>query len=273
MRFYRLFCFIVFLGPFKILLFALCFFFFFFVISILPLFRPFFKTARAFKTWANSVVRPIIRVALLSLGIIKITVNGTIHPYARTFVCNHLALIETVVLLHEIPLSYLAADYLAKHPFIQMTSHVFDFVFVNRSRNGGISQHLIDIANDPSLLPVMVFPEGKVSNGDAVIGFRSGAFLSETLVQPLAVRFRMWLTPKSMSTVSWNEDNFKKYVYQLFAIPFMTVELTALEPIVWKGSEKNAQERAADSQLQIANYLGVVACSRTNKDLFHPHTD
>jgi lysophosphatidylcholine acyltransferase/lyso-PAF acetyltransferase len=179
-----------------------------------------------------------------------------------------LSLLETILLLGEFPISYLAADYLAKNPFIKLLANVFYFVFVNRSEGGAVSKQLQNIANDPSVLPVVIFPEGKVTNGDALVGFRSGAYISPTLVQPVAVRFRMWLTPKSMATVAWNECNFKYYLYQLMSIPFLTVDLDVLPPITWKGSDKTPQERACESELQIANHLGVIACSRTNKDLF-----
>jgi hypothetical protein len=54
----------------------------------------------------------------------------------------------------------------------------------------------------------------------------------------------------------------------MLAIPFMTVDLTVLPPISWKGSGKTPQERAAESELQIANHLGTLASSRTNKELF-----
>ena len=273
MRFFRAFCFLFFLGPLKILLTIFSLFVFFVVVSILPIFRRFFKTSRQFKNWAFHVVRPLFRLCLLGTGIVKINVRGEIHPDARTIVANHMTILDAVLLLYQFPVSYLAAAYLSKYKFIVNYSKVFDLVFVDRTKRQNISQHLIDIANDPMLLPVMVFPEGKVTNGDALVGFRSGAYISETLVQPLAIRYRMWLTPKTMSTVSWNEEPFLTgYIYQFFAIPWITVDIDVLEPIKWKGSDKTAQERAFESELQIANALGCLACSRTNKDLFKEGT-
>ena len=268
MRIYRFFCFIVFLGPLKILMTTILMFVFYLLVGVLPLLRRFFRTSREFKTWCFHLVRPMIRMCLFSLGIVKINVTGSVHPDARTIVSNHLTVFDAILLFHQIPVSYLAAAYLAKYKWIINYSKVFDLVFVDRVKRQNISRHLIEIANDPMLLPVMVFPEGKVTNGEALVGFRSGAYISETLVQPIAIRYRMWLTPKTMSTVSWNEDPLSAYLYQFFAIPFMTVDITVLEPIVWKGTDKSAQERAFESELQIANFLGTLACSRTNKDLF-----
>ncbi|OHS95906.1 Acyltransferase family protein [Tritrichomonas foetus] len=267
MKIYRLFCFILFLGPLKMVLCAFFFFVFFVTVSILPIFRRFFKTTRDFKTWAFFVCRPIVRLALFFFGIVKINIRGQIHEYSRTIVSNHLSLVEALLLLEQFPVAYLAASYLSKISFVARTAQVFDIVFVDRAKRSNITQQLIDIANDPMLLPVVVFPEGKVTNGDALVGFRSGAYISETMVQPLAIRYRMWLTPKTMATVAWNENNFKFYLYQFFSIPFMTVDIDCLEPLTWKGTTKSPQERAVESELQIANALGVLACSRTNKDI------
>lgn len=268
MKIYRFICFIIFLGPIKIILCILFFFIFYIVLLILPIFRRFFKTNRDFKTWAFYVCRPIVRMVLFFIGIVHISIKGQIHEYARTIVSNHLSLIETFLLLDQFPVAYLAAAYLKAYKLIIATSKVFDVVFVDRAKNQNISQQLVDIANDPMLLPVVVFPEGKVTNGEALVGFRSGAYISETMVQPVAIRYRMWFTPKSMSTVAWNENCFKYYLYQLFAIPFMTVEINCLEPISWKGKNKTPQEKAVESELQIANALGTLAGSRTNKDYF-----
>lgn len=268
MKFYRFSCFLLFLGPIKIFLTILIWILIYALILILPLFKRFFKTPRSFKAWACQITRPFSRLALLFLGITKINLHGNIHPDARTIVSNHLSLIETLLFLNQFPVSYLAASYLEKVPFIRNASEIFDFLFVDRSRRQNITQHLIDITNDPSVLPVVVFPEGKVTNGDALVGFRSGAYVSETLVQPIAIRYKLWFTPRTMSTISWNEDVLLIYLYQLYCIPFITVDIDCLEPISWKGTNKTPKERARESEIQIANHLGTLACSKTNKELF-----
>lgn len=269
LRILRFVLFCVFLGPLKIFFTVFFFTLYYIVVSFLPLFRKYFKTTRDFKNWAFIVCRPIVRAALFCTGVVKVNIFGEIHQDARTYVSNHLSLVESIILLNQFPLCYVAASYLAANSFSQRHSRVFDVVFVDRSKHQNISQQLCDIANDPMLLPVVVFPEGKVTNGEALVGFRSGAYISETLVQAIAIRYRMWLTPKNMATVSWNENNFKLYIYQLFSIPFMTVDLHVLPPINWKGQEKTPKEKAMESELQIANCLGTLANSLTNKDLFH----
>jgi 1-acyl-sn-glycerol-3-phosphate acyltransferase len=100
-----------------------------------------------------------MRLGMFGLGIARLNVHGSIHPDARTIICNHLSLIETVILLQQFPVSYLAADWLSRRLIIQQAAHVFDFYFVNRAKHQGGVGHLVEIANDPSRMPVVVFPE------------------------------------------------------------------------------------------------------------------
>jgi hypothetical protein len=71
-----------------------------------------------------------------------------------------------------------------------------------------------------------------------------------------------------MATIAWNEWWFKLYVFQLYSIPFITIDIDVLPPISWKGMSKSAQDKAVESQLQIANHLGMLATCRTNRDYF-----
>jgi 1-acyl-sn-glycerol-3-phosphate acyltransferase len=142
MRILRFFLFIVFLGPLKALLVAICFLLFFIAVLIIPYFRFLSPNARHFKIWAFQTVRPIIRLGLFGLGIIRINVNRPIDPEARTIVCNHLSLVETIIILQQFPVSYLAADWLARRLLIKQAAKVFDFYFVNRAKKQHGVEHL-----------------------------------------------------------------------------------------------------------------------------------
>ena len=264
--------FIVFLGPLKIIMIVLGFLGIYIGLNIVVLFSGFFKTPRAFKSWANSVLRPIVRLTIFSMGIVHINFRGRLHRDVRTIVCNHLSLVETVILIYEFPISYLAAAYLKSNRMIQAVARVFEFIFVDRSsKSQHVSEQIKNIQNDPSLLPVLIFPEGKVTNGHACIGFRTGAFVSDTPIQPVALRFRHWLAPKWMSTISWTMDPFPLYCYQLLSTPFLTMDVDVLDPYFPKGDNKSPAERASEIQLRICNFLGIPAYSKTNKEFFAKH--
>lgn len=266
---YRFLCFIVFLGPLKIVVTFIAFGMFYAACGIVPYFKSRFQNNRQYKKWAQKVIKPFVRLGLLSFGIVKINASGVLHEDSRTIIANHLSLIETLAILYQFPVAYLAAENLSKHTIIKRTKEVFEFIFVDRSNeNAHISQQLVNIANDPSLLPVLIFPEGKVTNGDALVGFRSGAFVADTPVQAVTIRFRQYLMPKEIAQVSWNEDNWWIYCYQVYCIPFMTLDMNVLEPLNYKGREISPQEKAVEAELQIANALHTKPYTMTNKVLF-----
>jgi 1-acyl-sn-glycerol-3-phosphate acyltransferase len=155
-------------------------------------------------------------------------------------------------------------------PFAQRLIKVWDGAFVDRSSGSDhMSNQILDWQRDPSRLPIAIFPEGKVTTGEGLLGFRSGAFLGDEPVQAVGIRYKMWFTPKGMSTPAWLENQIGDYFWQLWGIPFITVEVTVLEPLDLKGL--TPKEKAGTVELQLANYFGCRAIKKTNKSLFrHP---
>lgn len=138
------------------------------------------------------------------------------------------------------------------------TAEVLEMIFVDRSKSEGVSQHLIKEQEDDRNLPVCVFPEGKITNGECVMGFRTGSFICRRQLQGVTIRYNQWLIPKEMATVCWCEENLLLYLYQLFSIPFLTLEINFLPPLPFPETMTPA-ERAAKVQLQLANSLGCRA--------------
>ncbi|KAK8835581.1 Lysophosphatidylcholine acyltransferase 2 [Tritrichomonas musculus] len=263
-RIYRLFCFIFFLGPIKIIMTILSFFILFASFYILPLFHSHFKDEREFKEWACRMTHPIVRMFLFSLGVVHVKINGKYEKDTRTFVSNHLTGADAATLFHIIPCQFLANAGIKNNAFCHQACKVFDQIYVDRSKKQGATELIIEAQNDNERLPLAIFPEGRVTNGSCMLGFRSGAFVSNTPVQPVAIRYRHWLMPESMATISWVEWSFPLYVYQLFSVPFYTLEVTFLPQIVYDDST-TPQQRAFEAELKIANYLGCPALHKTNK--------
>lgn len=265
----RFIYFFLFLGPIRIVCTLLGLLSFYILVSVLPIFEKYWKRKRDFKNWAFKVCYPTVRITLLSMGIIRMKLKGKLDQDTRTLVSNHLTLFDCVAILSQFPICFLGMISLKKISFIQHTARIFDIIFVDRTTSDGhISPSIQDIQNDPSQLPLVIFSEGKISNGDCILGLRTGAFISDTPIQPLTIRYKMWLTPKELGSVSWVEEDPVKYIYQLFSIPFITCEITLLDPISFKGSNKTVEERAEVVQLMMANNLGCRAIDRTNKYIF-----
>ena len=189
------------------------------------MFKNFFKTPRDYKIWAQKILYPIARLGLFFTGVMRIHKKGDIKSDTRTIVINHLTMFDIVVIISLFDSSYLAMAGLKNLFFMRWANEIFNMVYVDRSKgNQGTTELICNLQNDFSRVPIVIFPEGKVTNGDALVGFRSGAYISETMVQPVAIRYRMWFTPRSMSTVAWNEDNFKYYLYQFFLILILSIQ-------------------------------------------------
>lgn len=263
-RAYRLFCFIFFLGPLKIIFTILSFFLLFGEFYVIPLFHRYFKDELEYKEWAVKMTHPFVRLFLFSLGVVHVKVNGKLEKTTRTVVSNHLSGVDAASLFHLIPCQFLANAGIKNNAFCHQACQIFDQIYVDRSKKQGATELIMEAQNDLERLPVAIFPEGRVTNGSCMIGFRSGAFVSNTPVQPVAIRYRHWLMPESMATISWVEWNFPLYIYQLFSVPFYTLEVTFMPQMTFDDST-TPQERAFKAELEIANYLGCPALHKTNK--------
>ena len=260
--------FIIFLGPIRFIFTFIALGIFFIFVTVLPKFEFLFKNKRLLKEWAFKMIRPVIRLCMYCYGVVKVNIKGKLEPDTRIVVCNHLTMYDIISVLYCFPLSFVAKDSLRTNKFIQNTVKIFDAVFVDRSKQGGVTEQIVNVASDPSYLPLLIYPEGKITNGEAILGFRSGAFVPEVPVQAVAIRYRMWLTPKGMATVSWLHDSVWEYFYQFYSIPFMTFEAEILPQYYEKTSNLKPAEKAAKVQIQMANALGTLAISQTNKEIF-----
>ena len=263
----RFVSYIVFLGPIRCFLAIFFLFVYFLLTCIVPHFKKFFKSEKEFKIKAHKFMRPVIRTVLFFSGIAWINKKGKIDPEARVFVCNHITMIDIVNVLYWIPYSIVANSGLKGNIFIEKTADVFDVVFVDRSTHQNATQQITNAAEDPLRLPIVVFPEGKISNGDALLDFRTGAFVSGQPVQPITLRYRPWFHLKDAMTPSWLHDTMLEYMYQLWSVPFMTLDVHFL-PTIHKKGESTPKERAIQAQLEMANDLGTKAINRSNKEIF-----
>ena len=268
-RIYRFLCFVVFLAPVKFLFTALSLGIYFVVVTILGWILPFIpdKHKLAYRRLGASICWYPLRLTLLGLGIVWFRKSGKVDPDTRTFISNHLAFFDITMHILTVPIGVLGMSSLKSSIFVRHTAKMFDVCFVDRSKEGGgVTQQIIDWQRNKDRLPIVIFSEGKVTNGEGLLGFRTGGFLSDEKVQAMCVRYKMLFTPKGMATPAWLENDFRMYLYQLFSIPAMIVEVTVLPPLDLSG--KDPHERAKMVQLQMANYFGCRAYATTNKVVF-----
>jgi 1-acyl-sn-glycerol-3-phosphate acyltransferase len=228
--------------------------------------KHFFPKSKLFKTLAFYILTPISRIAFFFLQFAHVKINGKILPTTRTLIANHLTFFDATLAFSYFRASFLIMAGAKNSFFMQALSNLIDFIFVDRSKKEGITTQMIEIQQNKDLQPLIVFPEGKITNGNALIGFRTGAFISDTPIQAICIRYKSWFSNKEWASPSWLDDGIFDYVYQLLSIPFCTVEFNILPPLNIEG--KSPAERAVAYQLQMANFLGIPAYSKTNKAIF-----
>lgn len=267
-RIYRFILFFLFLAPIRFLICLVGLIVYFVIVTILGSLLKYIpeKHHRAYREFGAKICRIPIRLVLLGLGIIWINNSGEIDPETRTFISNHLAFFDILLHITRVPIGCIAMAGLKNNIFVKNTARMFDICFVDRSVSAGVANQLVAWQKDKSRLPVVVFSEGKVTNGEALLGFRTGGFVSDEKVQAMCIRYKMLFTPKGMATPAWLEWNFPLYVYQLFSIPLMIVDIDVLPVLDLAG--KDVKERAKMVQLQMANHFGCLAIEATNKKIF-----
>jgi hypothetical protein len=66
----------------------------------------------------------------------------------------------------------------------------------------GLSQVLLESANDPNKPAIVIPRDGRSTSGDYMFRFHLGAFLSDLPVQLVTVRYKIWSTTRSLHHIS-----------------------------------------------------------------------
>ncbi|KAK8842473.1 Lysophosphatidylcholine acyltransferase 2 [Tritrichomonas musculus] len=267
----RVILFIVTLGPIRMLISLLCIVALYVTMIILNrFFKHHFKSMNDYKRFSQKALYPIVRLLLFSIGIIHIKRKGEIKSTTRTIIINHLTLFDIMVAVTMFDSSYLAMASLKHIGFMKEANDIFNMVFVDRSKPGqGTTETIRKIQGDPSTVPIVIFPEGKVTNGDILLGFRTGGFISDTPLQAITLRYNHWFCPKGLSTIAWVHPSDLFYIWQVYTIPFMTLEINILPQVCFE--DKTPEDKAREVELMMANSLGCLAVKQTNKEYFKEH--
>jgi len=212
------------------------------------------------------------RVLAFGFGHIYIHVSGEIDPDARIIISNHTAYVDPYIIMCIRYVTCCMKKELSQVKLLQYIFQNVDPVFVDRSVPSGGSKKIIEHANDPNLFPVLIYPEGTITNGDILLDFHHSAFLTEHKVQPMTVRYWMPMVPKHWNTYAWTTQPFHLYLWMMFSMPptFLNVHIL---PSITKAVEGKGDSTifAKQAQLIIANDLKVRACTRNSNEIFRKH--
>lgn len=269
-RLYQFLCFILFLGPIRALIgltiFAISMLL---IILIRILIRVFHSSVNSGKRFCISIANFGFRFLLLAFGIVHIKVNGHFDKETRVIVSNHTAYVDPMIISCVHPLTVVMKAEISKNHFIKLLMEIVDPVYVDRSSHTGASQQIIEHANNFERNPVLIFPEATLNNGDHMLRFHRGAFLTKQKVQPFCLRYWQPFVPHGWNQYAWTENSLPLYLFEVAAMPFTFVSVDILDPISLDAQGNGDVETFTNyAQILMANHLGVKAVNRSSDEIF-----
>jgi hypothetical protein len=156
-------------------------------------------------------------VLLLSVGLVGIAFSGQIDPHAGFIVPNHVCFFDGFLFL-GLAFRPLGKRELLRTPYLTDTCEMCDGIAVNQTRSSGLSQVLLESANDPNKSAIAVLPEDASTSGDYMFRFHIGALFSDLPVQFVTISYKIWGTTHSLHHTS---SRYVKPVWSSWASGFV----------------------------------------------------
>jgi hypothetical protein len=203
---------------------------------------------------------------LFLLGVMKINYRGSPDRTAKFLVSNHLCFLDRWLFWWLWP-SPLDKKEMHELPAGKAVLEVFRGLVVDRSKSCGLTKYQLQNLSPNEDRLIQIFPEGTTTNGEYMLRFHLGAFLTGFPVQIAAIRWHLWGSCRKYSNISYFHRTPRDWI-SMANIPWLTVDVDFLEARTLgpQGPRKFADEVA----LRIAEFLGVPILDITSHALFRP---
>ena len=226
------------------------------------------KILKLFYKPGTYIAQKYIRALCFLFGIWYIHVDGKIDKGTRGFLYNHSSILDGPMIFIYAPFTIIGTLGIKGVPVFGQIATANGAAFIDRTKTQGNSAVIKMVMEDHSKLPASIAPEGKISNGDILFKFRTGSFLTNEQIQPVAIRYS-WIFAWGGATHNWVVDGFFEWLWLALCVPFASVRISFLPPITAAEQEgKTPTEKAEMVQLRLANFLGTLAIDRTSKEIF-----
>jgi 1-acyl-sn-glycerol-3-phosphate acyltransferase len=194
---------------------------------------------------------------------VEVTVDGTIPARSDSLiVCNHLGILDPLILASQMPLAFAGRADLQHWPLIGWVCRTFGVVFVDRDRRtatrGFVQQVGEKLAHG---VGVLVFPEGTTSKGERVRPFKTGAFEAvagrpDASVLPLSLQVIAVdghpADAERREQVTWADPapSFGAHLWALLGLESIRVQVRLGTPIPTDGHDRKTLARRAHAQVQ-----------------------
>jgi 1-acyl-sn-glycerol-3-phosphate acyltransferase len=192
---------------------------------------------RARAAWMSGVAR---RVALL-LGL-RFTITGRV-PASGLIISNHLSYLDIVILNAVTRCLFVSKAEVADYPIFGECSRWAGVVFIDRKRRSDVADVAVqmrELLEDG--VPLILFPEGTTSNGDAVLPFKPSLFApvieSGSPVTPCAIGYSLPGGSVRDEICYWGGVRLKSHLMHLLGKTDVGVSLTFGEARVLCGDRK-----------------------------------
>ena len=228
--------------------------------------------------WRRVLGLPVllfVRIALLALGFWRVEVKGRdkLDENARVLVCNHLSMVEPLVLLIETRCTPVTASAFAKLPALGAVGRLHQLIWLERGDPASRSRvvdaiHRRTRPQATEWPPVLVFPEGTTLNGRALISFKPGAFAPQAKVQPAVARFPFAVRCGMGLDPSWCTagPQFGELSLRMMLQPWNRVRIDFLDPI--EPVEESTSAFGGRVRQAMADALGVPVTDHSWADMW-----
>ncbi|MDR2098507.1 MAG: 1-acyl-sn-glycerol-3-phosphate acyltransferase [Rickettsiales bacterium] len=215
---------------------------------------PILWLSHATKILAPSYNRLYFRTLCLLFGI-KVKIRGRLARKRDLLVIsNHASYIDILALGSKLKVNFVAKEDVRRWPVFGYIAKLGDTVFINRSRmkaTGEINMLTRELSR--RRVPLLIFPEGTSSDGNAVLPFKSSLFslfeddkgAGNIVIQPISMAYTKRggkpMSPEERALYGWPVGDDRTLVGHLWDIlktaPF-TVEAVIHEPYTMKHDRK-----------------------------------
>ena len=194
---------------------------------------------------------------------LRIYTYGDPIKESALLVSNHISFLDIVVISSVLPARFLSKASVRSWPVVGYLTAVSGSLFIQRGRRAVISQVLAEITEALKQdRPVLIFPEGTTTLGDAVKKFHSGLLQSaidaKVPIQPIAISYLL-NGEIDRDAAYIDKDNFVINLLRLLSRPDSDVHVHFTDPI--STSDKTRNELANKAQLTVSKIISREAHS------------
>jgi 1-acyl-sn-glycerol-3-phosphate acyltransferase len=262
--FYQLLCFIIFLGPLRIVTVAVISLFTICMILPIRLVMGALAMPQEGHFACMAVARFGIRCVLFAFGLVYITTDDHPDQAARFLVCNHVGPLDGLVIFFLRDF-VVAIDRVYRQPRLaELVLDCLSPIWVDWNDKIACRKMICDSVDDFGRPPVLLFPEGISSPGcgSILLKFGKRAFSTPYKVQPISIRYHM-LVPRAWNSYAYHGEGVVWFLWRMFAFPPSVVSVHFLPSISMDNAGKGDMRRfTVVGQLTVANELGILAVDR-----------